>query len=374
MKSWLPSFFRGARKGAPAVFLALILLPFLLGCLAGVGERPTPTRVSLGGGSARPVSGEFIPGVHRYTDDSSRLVFPTETPIPTPTVRPTPDFSRLALPTVTPVLPEASVEPEFPEGLSCVQQYRLMLVNYDGRAPFGLQVAYDLSESLKEYRPECLTQGWNPVFNPSVVCTSGSVAKVRLTSGLTRRLTSGSKPQALATTRDSSGNMLIHFTRLPMEHARGCWYYRSDDDAWAWVVDGGGFGVDLPRFPACDGLLQELLASLPAHEFSMLEIARMLDEVRLLTPEDCSSPLWGLFPDSGSHEDCGVPGDTGLTDDGVFVVTWNEEYPPSDYAVCWVLRPSANAWEFFYEVEEELPDSEAPPVDESPSEPETTGG
>ena len=345
----------------PDLLVLAVLVLLLSGCSGWGGEPERPTPVVLP--QAVEPSYAFVPGVHRYVESGDRLSFPTATPIPRPTPRPTRDFSVMRVPTQEPVV--ATPVPELPgmvwegETLSCADEYRRMLINYDGRVPFGAEVVWSLSKDLKDLRPGCVDEGWNPHFDAGVACVSGSVAGIRISSGLTHRLNSVSHPMALATGRDGNGNILVHFERLPFVDGPGCWYYNSAGQVWAWSVLGGSLGVDRPRFPACGRLLRSLTAaasdafwrssSAAADEdFASVHVARALDEVRRQLPAVCGSPLWNPFPGPGSHEDCGVSGDTGWNDDGYLVITWHPGYLPADGSVCWTLAPGSQSWEFFY--------------------------
>ena len=259
----------------------------------------------------------------------------------------TPD-AALFEPTMMPTeLPPSAAARDVAEVHPCVQEYRRMLIGYDGDVPFSTEVAYELSEFLKESRPECVEQGWNPFFAPDAVCSGGFVAEIRLSSLLTGRQTSGSKPHALPTSRDSQGDILVHFTRLPLRESSGCWHYRALFEDWGWA--GGGIsGVDRPAFPVCDGLLKDRIASLLPHEFSHVRVDRLIQEIRQEFSEECASLTWSLRPVLKSHRDCGLPLDTGMVADGTLVVNWDREYRPSDNSVCWVLRPGSDAWEFYY--------------------------
>ena len=333
----------------------LAALAFLLsGCSGWSGEPERSTPVALPK-AVKPVY-PFVPGVHRYVEPGGRLSFPVATPTSPPTPRPTRD---LTLSVATPTLAAKTPVPEHPgmfwegEILSCADQYRRMLIEYDGRVPFGVEVAWSLSEELKDLRPGCVDEGWNPLFDPGVACLSGSVAGISISPGLTRRLNSVAHPMALPTGRDGQGNILVHFERLPLVDGPGCWYYNSAGQAWAWSVLGDSLGVDRPRFPACSRLLRSLTAAVADEDFGSVHVARALDEVRRQLPAGCGSILWNPFPGPGSHEDCGVSGDTGLNDDGYLVITWHPGYLPADGSVCWTLAPGSSSWEFFYPSESE---------------------
>ena len=184
---------------------------------------------------------------------------------------------------------------------------------------------------------------------PTRSAPGGSVAEMTLAFGLTRRQTSGSRPQALPTSRDSKGNILVHFIRLPLVETRGCWYYRAEYEDWGWNQEGIDYGVDRLNFPACDALLQERIAVLLPHEFSQGRVEDAIRDVRLELPEECSSPAWSLRPEGlRADRDCGVPGKTGITPEGGLVVHWDRERRPPDNSVCWVLWPGADAWQPYY--------------------------
>ena len=333
---------------------AAVLVLLLAGCSMGLGGRGEPTPVSLPPAAAEPVY-PIVPGVHRYVDPGGRLVFPSPTPVPTRAPRPTRDFARIFS---TPEAPAAATP--VPAGvreapLSCVDQYRRMLLDYDGRLLFGAEVAWSLSEELKGLRPDCVESGWNPVLDTGLACVSGSVAGVDISPGLTRRLHSVALPRALPTGRDDRGNVLVHFERSPLADRPGCWYYNSARRTWAWSVSGVDSGVDRPRFPVCDELLRDLAASAASADgrFGPVDVARALDEARRQLPAECGSLLWNPFPESGSHRDCGVPGVTGRNGDGALVITWHPDYLPADGSVCWALPLDSGSWKFFYPRDDE---------------------
>ena len=330
---------------------AAVLVLLLAGCSMGLGGSGEPTPVSLPPSTAEPVY-PVVPGVHRYVDPEGRLFFPSPTPVPTPSPRPPRDFSRI-FSTLPAALPPPTTPAEAPEEPpSCVDQYRRMLLDYDGRLHFGAEVAWSLSEELKELRPDCVESGWNPVLDTGLACVSSSVAGLDISPGLTRRLHSVAPPRALPTGRDERGNILVHFKRVPLVDRPGCWYYNSARRAWAWSVSGVDSGVDRPRFPVCDRLLRELAAS-AGGDFGPVDVARALDEARRQLPAECGSLLWNPFPESGSHRDCGVPGVTGRSGDGALVITWHPDYLPADGSVCWVLPMDSGSWKFFYPRDDE---------------------
>ena len=327
------------------LFLAVLILPAVMGCQAVSGvPAPSPTPVLLDPAPLRVH--EFVPGVHQYVSESERLVIPTLTPTPVPTLRPPPVFSA-PLPEVSSadlrVVADEAVEP-----LSCTAQYRLSMVEYRGRIPFGAEVAQELAEALVQLRPECAGEDWGPELASGRACLRGRISGVPISPGLTGRSNPIALPVPLTSGRDELGNILVHFARVPGHDSPGCWYYTADRGAWAWLVLGGDFGVDRRPFPVCDRRLRELVSDAAGPGFGPADVARALDEVRLDLPVTCGSPLWDLFPSALPHEDCGSPSGTSIDGDGALVVSWHTNHTPSDYAVCWVLPAGADVWDVYY--------------------------
>ena len=210
-----------------------------------------------------------------------------------------------------------------------------------------------MAGDLLRERPECAERGWAPEMEPNRVCVTAEIAGTPLSSQLASRAGSLSAREAGPTARDDAGNILVHFARLPEVERRGCWYYHADREAWSWIVSGGASGIDRRPFPFCDALLMDLVSSSTDDGFGPAHVARVTDEIRLRVPGECSSPLWAPFPSAGSHDDCGIPGDTGINEDGSLVITWHPEHLPPDYAVCWALPHDSDVWEVYYEIEDE---------------------
>ncbi len=279
--------------------------------------------------------------------------FPTLTPTPTPTPWPTEAFVPLATATpvaVRPVLDIAAVRAAEldPGQLGCTDYYRRMLIDYQGRESFGPSVAYSISDRLVAIRDDCAAAGWAPEFSFNRVCLGYEVAGITLSSGLVRTVGEVPREEARGTGRDESGNILVHFARMSLADGLGCWYYQASSQQWAWVVYGEGNGVDLPQFPACNGLLRDLLAE--RREYAgggAAGIARAIDRTRFDGYGVCSDSLWNLFPVKSGSKLCGVQSDTGITADGSLVVNWHAEYPPAGGDVCWVLRSGRSEWEVY---------------------------
>ncbi len=309
-----------------------------------LGPEPTPS----------PVSGPW-----RYVEEDDRLVFPTPGPTATPTPRPTRVVNLRARATLIPT-PEARA-PEEPwselQELSCTDFYRGMLVAYSGRVPLGPEVSWQLSGQLVKVRPDCLEKGWRPEFGLGVVCEDIRVGGVRMSDSFIRWEGAKEKrPRVLSTRKDGEGNILVHFERMPLEDAKGCWYYSAFYRTWFWVVlrdERAVSGVDLPVFPSCEKRLGDLIRALALEggQVNALEVARFIDGVKLEFPEECGGGLWTLFPVDSFHPECPAGRDTGVGYDGAAVVNWHPRYPASDGAVCWVFPAGGSEWKSFYEDE-----------------------
>ena len=165
-----------------------------------------------------------------------RLVIPTATPFPTPTPWPTLDSGWRVSPT-----PEFRV-PVVEDPRSCTGEFREMLVNYRGRIPFSAQVAFLLARDLRSERPDCVDLGWNPEFDPGLSCEGASVGGVMLSPDLIYRAHALASRDPQPTGKDERGNVLVHFARVPLQDAPGCWYYSVKGQVWGWWVSGGGSG------------------------------------------------------------------------------------------------------------------------------------
>ena len=337
-----------------------LLLLLTSGVLACGGGGPPPELVEV---SLPPTRAPVDPSVFRYVSGDQRLVFPTDTPVPTITPRPTFSFPGVG-DRLTPVPdpgPAAFVkEPssfwagrDIPAvSLSCRDRYREMLIAYDGRVPFGPEAAAELSRELVANRQDCLEEGWSPDFDLERVCVTGTVGGVRIRKGLVYSASAWDEPAALGTGRDVDGNMLVHFRKMPLEDTRGCWYYLASDRSWSWFVLGGGRGVDPSIFPACDALLRAVLLEGLSPGTGTLDVARAIDNVRAELGEGCPARLWDLYPRVGGYGSCALDAPTGLSDDGSLVLNWQLAHPASGGALCWVWTPGDGVWREYYESEE----------------------
>ena len=331
--------------------------------------------VSCGGGEEADFALSVFPeptpfpfdGDGLYVGSEHRLVFPTFTPVPTSTPRPTRvALSRkigvLAL-TPAPTLALAlAVLVDPPDGgvVSCVDHYRRMLIDYEGRIKFGPEVVGELSEDMKEVRPDCVIEGWAPEFGLETVCRGTRIGQVRVIDVFFRWVGNReSRPIARSTMRDDRGNILVHFQRMPFYEGRGCWYYDSGSLSWAWLLVGESsprVGIDRPQFPGCEKHLRNLVDESSVENPSALDIARLIDRVKLDAPSECGD-LWSIYPQRGARDDCEVSAPTGLWDDGSgdmsVVINWHLDYPASDGSVCWIRPVVGGEWHLLHPVQAE---------------------
>ena len=246
---------------------------------------------------------------------------------------------------------------------SCTDQFRALIVNYDGAESFGPEVARRLSDDMVAERPECLAEGWSPGFAQVQVCR-----RVRVTgevgSGVpnTFRVNHLGRKVLAPTLKDGAfGYVLLHFIKLPLSDKPGCWFYRPDVRKWYWNerIPRGGVagsnaddyrdgesGVEPVNFHQCDSLLGILIPKMMAvgDELDTLMVAVAIDRVRLLVPEQCSGvdPLgryfWRIYPQAFPQVGCAIEAPTGAVADGRFVINWAEGYSDADGSPCWVLE------------------------------------
>ena len=204
-----------------------------------------------------------------------------------------------------------------------MDHYRRMLIGYEGRIKFGPEVVDELSENMKEVRLDCVIEGWAPEFGLEAVCTSTRIGRMRVKDVFFRWEGKKEKrPIARATMRDDRGNIMVHFQRMPFYDGKGCWYYSSSTLSWAWLVGGESrlrSGIDRPQFPVCEKHLRNLLDEVSLENFSALDVARLLDRVKLDAPSECGD-LWNIYPQRETRDDCEVSGSTGSVYDGVQVL------------------------------------------------------
>ena len=300
-----------------------------------INEEPVntlvlPTRTPVGGDRA-----SALPGGVRSVGAASgeETVEPTLEPVTPPKV-----YAEDHTPGPTQYRPSEE-QISFSQALSrvpCIEDFRLMLLNYDGPEEFGPEVAERLSEEFVERREDCAAQGWNPGFprvpaganyfdyslNFRYPCYTENTIfdgtkypwsdEMRLEYGFyyprpevrvrVGRLT---PTKRLHSEESEVTRVLIHFDPLPFKpDSWGCWFGRIKFDSreWWWnemVPDSSkskhefkGYrlesGYTPHRLPQCDALLQSVLTDLhdSGTELDLIGVAAALETVKLVEPDD----------------------------------------------------------------------------------------
>ena len=325
----------------PLLFFVGLCALFNLAC----GAAPAEPEVRFGQVSAASPSFSDVAVPAASPTAVPRLVIPTFTPEPTATL---PAFSRLA-PSNEPValdfVPLRTLPPD-PPAQDCVGRYRQMLLEYDGRDPFGAETAILVSNELLLERPDCAFSGWAPEPSLERVCRLSEVGGADLPDGLVRLVGDFNRREADITRRDDVGNVLIHFGRMPLADVSGCWFYSAGLMIWYWTLESGVVGFDRVVLTGCDFALQSRL--LEAEFVSAVDVVRMSEAVRGDYPDSCGVSAWRQYPQLRPGEDCSIQSETGMFRDGSFVVNWHPEFPASDGAICWYWSSAEGLWSFSY--------------------------
>ena len=121
---------------------------------------------------------------------------------------------------------------------SCRARFREIVLSYvPGLLVHEVRLA---SEKLKAERPDCGEGGWSPRFVGRSECDPSNgrftVGSGRHLARLSHRFIDGSdadRDTRLGGTRSSpSGDVLIHFAKLPEENQAGCWFYDAHHEVW----------------------------------------------------------------------------------------------------------------------------------------------
>ena len=350
------------RPWFPRTLLVLLVSLMVWGCGRESPESDLGPLLEFDEGSrGTPVPYSLELG--RYTHSGQRFEFPAVVvePTPAPTRRPTPDHARVLVeveptPTSPPPVIDLGVD-------TCEGHFRVMLIEYEGRKVFGPALVHELSDLLLEERPDCRELGWAPEFGLEPVCVGHLLGDEEISQSLLHFGRYDREGRARPTMRDSLGNILVHFERVPLDDIQGCWFYNSFQRSWTWAVSDGRIGVDYPRFPGCEEPLRGWVEEFsPGSGPDVRQVARKVDEIRLLV-DGCGTELWNPYPVDQTHADCALQGEFGVRDDRSILISWHPDFPPSDRSVCWHLLPGSDGWGFSIIREDEGPEDEEPGSD-----------
>ena len=264
--------------------------------------------------------------------------FPGPTPAPTRTPRPTLDVDQIIAVATVRAMPPTLVAANIQfHSESCVEHYQALLVDHPGDSLYP-EDALGIAESLLKTRAECANDGFHPEIDLEIACKGYLVGGVPLPPTLTVGSQIAGNLRAGGTARDSRGNMLVHFRRLPDQAAPGCWYYSANSRTWSWTAVNVGAGLYRPDHSRCDAKLRGLLVSSASN---LERVAQIADLVELVRTEDelCGVQGWYPYPAVASVSECGESSSTGWRDEGVLVLNWQENHRPYDQRACWLFDP-----------------------------------
>lgn len=337
------------------VWLASLLSCFLVlacgfqGPAAGAGPTPGPAAGPAAGSAPEAPGGrvsaaDAIPSDLTVLQFSPRLVLPTFTPRPGLSF-PSPAATLAPSPTPVPRLVSDGLKVDTSAG--CEARFRAQLLDYGGPRLLGAEVVSDLAARFPVEHPGCVEEGWAPAFSLDRTCLSVHVGGRLLPPGLLMENPASAAPSAGPTAADSSGNLLVHFSRMPFEQLAGCWYYDAERQIWAWSLSDGQEGFDRVVQSACDGELQRQL--LLTHLPTAVAVVELMERIRVRYPLDCAAAAWSQFPSLVSHPGCFYEGPTGRFEDGSLLINWLPGYPATDGSVCWYWDPGDGSWLYFYD-------------------------
>ena len=376
---------------APLTITAIILASFFLAACGG-GETAA-TQVPT------PVPATLVPPATDSPEPATAVPAQTAPPAATgsPGAGAATSVSPTALPTVPPTAATAGPTVAPTEVLasnavrvlqrSCPEDFRQVLLDYDGEAEFDAEIVRQLSGEFTGLRPDCLEEGWDPEIpdEPEVCLTTDDLSSSLSYKKNPRSALTYLHPTMREVT-DRFGEVIrlqVHFTRIPLlsmvpsdllrvplrpgESVGGCWLYEGPPEGggkWTQSViiytsihpdvglmsrdrRGHSLNVILPNsFPACDLLLQQAVsARLEAGEVpDASAVMDLVEEVRTQAGGACDREKpwsWMYVPpmDGGAG---GCPGSplTGLQDNGDFVLNWGEHhFDGYGNSACWIRSP-----------------------------------
>ena len=318
--------------------------PRVLPDVAAVRDVQGIATPSYAGGNGFPVPDEVVPAAEARRSETRVTPWPTFTPVATIE----PIFAVKATPTGNDA--EPATVPVFNQPakrFTCLADYRRWLVNYEWSS------ARDLHRGMRDFRelrPDCNNVVFAPEFSSSPYCRDEDrVGGARVGSFFSMGQAHNYNLQLLGTRRSGSGDMLIHFARLPKSNRPGCWYYEARLDRWFETEIGGNDSEQaMPTavpvqggFKFCDDALRRRFYNDPG-----LVDAAMLQAVAGEVATGLVECSFGWNPkvsDVRVADYCPAR-ESGWAADGSIVVHWSEK--TWDGVSCWFYDPaSGQGWE-----------------------------
>ena len=312
--------------------------------ISGLVVRPTPVGDSLADSSpSLGWDGGDLDG-RRFGADLL-TPWPTFTPVPVVESDPEPlsggegegDSTKVASVVLMP-------GPRF----TCLIDYRKWLTETPWENARDLHVGM---AEFRELRPDCNAVIFVPEYSAQPLCRDRDrVGGYRVGSFFSRGESYNYNLELLSTRRGGSGDMLIHFVRLPELTSPGCWYYSAAQEVWYETVAGaGGQAVattpvvvarPVVGFGFCDEALRRRFANDPGIADAFV-FQGVVDQVTTGLTE-CALG-WSPRPfEVRLVAHCPLE-ETGRKVDGSVVVHWSSQ--PGDGASCWIYDPSSSEWE-----------------------------
>lgn len=312
-------------------------LPVLLFCLlaalacgsgGAVTEAPADEPAPVVATGPRPT----LPAAVSSYGNVPRLRFRTPEPTATPTKRPTPVW-----PTATPMPAPAVAGQDSSVGMGedypayCLTHYRQLLVaGAEARERFRPDDVYAVGLESGRLRPDCVAQGFAPEPDFGLACRTGwGVDGVEVSLDLLGRRGIKRQRELGPTGRETQGNILVQYARLPYRDRAGCWYYDAGTRLWSWRIEPEGdlereTGSQVADLTVCDRMLRELMG---AGFDRLAQVAGMVEQT-LAAEEHCQGRGWRPYPQELPPDDCGLEADR-------VWVYWHPEHRPYDGAACW---------------------------------------
>ena len=130
----------------------------------------------------------------------------------------------------------ASVVPTSGLKFTCLIDYRKWLTETRWENARDLHVGM---VEFRELRPDCNAVIFVPEYSAQPLCRDRDrVGGYRVGSFFSRGQSYNYNLELLSTRKGGSGDMLIHFARLPELTSAGCWYYSASQEVWYETVVG----------------------------------------------------------------------------------------------------------------------------------------
>lgn len=350
-----------------------------LACSGGdeATSRPTETETPRPPSTATP--NPTTPNPATETTDPTAAHKPTTTPVPTiaytPTIAHTPTFEPTPAPTLNPLKAD-----------SCFNEF-LTRVTTDERkdeirggnpaAQETQKYLETISIELLASRPDCKEEGWSPKFSAGESsfdrvdpCKTGNFGGYRVHYPLQSQ-DGRIKPTFViaGNTEDEEyyGGMslLVHFSKLPYSDGSGCWYWTSRGEMRISITtpDGEYHSTSYLGLPDCESKLREVIEDF-RNEGRELGAEAVRDaQMRVMDagPKECKASVprnkihgvddqeylerqWRLTPSETSTDGCDWKGNTGILDDGGFLINWDMTPSQSSETLVTDSRGGSPCW------------------------------